>query len=186
MSLYNMLFGMNPLSDIYLAMVGLTRDSVGRFRDAYVEKHGDETKSEFDSSNFCGWTLSVYTRNGGGNRTHWDKDDKEGGPDCTCTGCVGTYRLPSHPLYLSDEDDDFDCTYATFHFQVPTQFWPFLEELTVASSPEATPRQRWDRLFDKLHTAKNDPEVKNAMNVMEPILAKIQEALNSQEAGSNG
>jgi len=172
MSLYNLLFGMNPLSDLFLGMVGLTRADTGRFRDAYVEKVGDETKSPYDSSNYCGWVLCVYTRNGGGNR--------EAGYGA---------QMEVNPYYLSDEDDDFDCTYATYRFQIPTQFWPFLEELNVASSAESTPRQRWDRLFEKLNMAKDDPEVRNAMSVMQPVLTKIKEVLDSPppaEAESNG
>lgn len=179
MSLYNMLFGVNPLSDIYLGTCSLTRDTVGRFRDAYVEKVGDDTKSEFDSSNFCGWVLHVYTRNGGGNRQHYN-DEKESGPDCDCTGCIANYQLPSHPLYMSDVDDDFDCTYATFSFQIPPQFWPFLEELTANVSPETKPQDRWNTLMGKLQSGDDgSSEVRNAMSVMQPVLDSIQEALNA-------
>lgn len=181
MSLYNMLFGQNPLSDLYLGMVGLTKADTGRFRDAYVEKRGDKTKSEFDSSNFCGWVLCVYTRNGGGNRQHWGEENKYSGPECKCTGCIAEHFLPGHPLYLSDADDDFDSTYATFYFQIPTQFWPFLEELATTSSPESTPSERWARLFNKLESAKDDPEVKNAMTVMAPVLEQIKTALEQEK-----
>ena len=27
--------------------------------------------------------------------------------------------LTSNPYYICDEDDDFDCTYATYHFSIP-------------------------------------------------------------------
>jgi hypothetical protein len=182
MSLYNLLFGVNPLSGLLLAMVSLKREDVGRFRDTYVEKtENDPTKSEFDSSNGGGrWILCVYTRNGGGNRDCWEGAGKYG-PECSCVGCIATYRLPAHPLYLSDEDDDFDNTYATFKFQIPGQFYPFLEELNLNSSEETKPRERWDRLLNKLETAKDDPEVRNAMTLMAPILSQIQDALKNQE-----
>ena len=55
MGLYNMVFGMNPLSDVILATLGLTRADCGRFRDCFV------TNGE----------IAVYTRNGGGNREEY-------------------------------------------------------------------------------------------------------------------
>lgn len=67
MSLYNMIHGMNPMSDLLLAALGLTRDKVGRFRDCY-----------WNGEHIC-----VYTRNGGGNRECWHGDDpKNGKEDC--------------------------------------------------------------------------------------------------------
>ena len=52
-----MLFGQNPLADVYLKMLNLTRSDVGRFRDCYYNN---------------GYIV-VYTRNGGGNRDeYWD------------------------------------------------------------------------------------------------------------------
>lgn len=117
MGLYNMLFGQSRSSTDLLALLGLTRDSFYRYRDCYLDKQG---------------RIAVYTRGGGGNR------------ECTCeylkevnvgtesevtipyqgvhfTECVVAIQTVNrqHPLYLSDADDDFDCTYATFYFQVP-------------------------------------------------------------------
>ena len=54
-SLYNTLFGMNPLSDVILATLGLTRGDTGRFRDCFV----------------ADGKIAVYTRNGGGNREEY-------------------------------------------------------------------------------------------------------------------
>lgn len=56
MGLYNILFGRHPHADLVLAMLGLTRDDVGRFRDVFVS----------------GGEIAVYTRNGGGNREEYD------------------------------------------------------------------------------------------------------------------
>ena len=52
MSLYNMIFGMNPDSDKLLEILGKTRGDFGRFRNVYMED---------------GYIV-VHTRNGGGNR----------------------------------------------------------------------------------------------------------------------
>lgn len=107
MGLYNMVLGNNAAAPLVLAMLDRGEGYFGRFRDAWVEGREDGS---------C--VLAIYTRNGGGNREHYD-DDKEPGPDCGCTGCIAECRLPADPLYLSDKDDDYDSTYATFYFKVP-------------------------------------------------------------------
>ena len=55
MSMYNLVFGQNPVSDAILATLGLTRGDVGRFRDCFVA-NGE---------------IAIYTRNGGGNREEY-------------------------------------------------------------------------------------------------------------------
>lgn len=107
MSMYNLVHGQNPLASMVPFLLEQPESYFGRFRDAWVEGREDGSV-----------VLAVYTRNGGGNREHYD-DEKEAGPDCDCTGCIGSYRLPEHPLYIEDRDDDYDCTYATFYFRVP-------------------------------------------------------------------
>lgn len=56
MSLYNLLFGKNPSTEIILALIGLKENDVQRFRDCGIDF---ENKQIF-----------IYTRTGGGNR--WD------------------------------------------------------------------------------------------------------------------
>lgn len=57
MSMYNMIFGMNPDADNMLTLLGKTQGDFGRFRSVFMEDG-------------C---IVVHTRNGGGNR-----DDYEG------------------------------------------------------------------------------------------------------------
>jgi hypothetical protein len=52
MSMYNMLFGMNPDADKLLSLLDATRDDFGRFRNVYV----------------ADGYIVVHTRCGGGNR----------------------------------------------------------------------------------------------------------------------
>jgi hypothetical protein len=52
MSMYNMIFGINPNSDQLLDLLGATREDFGRFRDVYIS----------------GEYIVVHTRCGGGNR----------------------------------------------------------------------------------------------------------------------
>lgn len=86
MSLYNMLFGKNPNSDILLAILELKSSDIERFRDCGFEEGG----------------IYVYTRTGGGNRDSYPNE-----------------KLTSSPYYLGDEDDEYDYTYATYHFKFP-------------------------------------------------------------------
>ena len=55
----------------------------------------------------CGFEdggIYIYTRTGGNNRDDYPNE-----------------KLTSNPYYLGDEDDDYDCTYATFHFKFPEE-----------------------------------------------------------------
>ena len=104
-----MLCGVNTDYKAILAALGLTVENVPRFRDAYLtELHGEKV-------------IAVYTRMGGGNRGHWEytDPDSEEGENCECPGCLATSVLAGHPLYISDVDDDFDYTFATYFFKIP-------------------------------------------------------------------
>ena len=123
--LYNMIFGMNDKADAILATLGLTRADVGRFRDCFVAER----------------QIAVYTRNGGGNREHWDSYKSEEGENCKCPGCTIQYGLRKHPQYVTDRDDDFDSTYATIYFRFPPELADDLEKLD--SGQPFDPSQRW-------------------------------------------
>lgn len=72
-----------------------------RLRDAWVEKQPDGPP-----------VLTVYTRNGGGNREHFHD-----GTDL-CLACHGE-AATRHSAYLRDADDEFDATYRTYWFSFP-------------------------------------------------------------------
>lgn len=61
--------------------------------------------------------------------------------NCACHGCVISYRLPKHPLYIEDIDDDFDCTYATIYFKFPEEYADELKKLDIGE--EFNPSARW-------------------------------------------
>lgn len=92
MSFYNMLHGINQATFFVLPMLG--------------EKHPDEYPRFRDCFITENENIAVYTRVGGGNRD-------EG---------YGEEELQAHPNYISDYDDDFDSTYATYVFSVPEEF----------------------------------------------------------------
>lgn len=53
--------------------------------------------------------IHVYTRTGGGNREYYEN----------CTDGPSNNDLRAVGGYVADEDDDFDCTFATFRFAAP-------------------------------------------------------------------
>ena len=164
MSMYNLLFGENLASDTILSTLNLTRRDVGRFRDCFIVED----------------KIAVYTRNGGGNRDCWHEDNPQFGYDecenrafqeevkketltyyqclkpcsdaCACPGCVISYRLPKHPLYVSDIDDDFDSTYATIFFNFPPEFAEDLNQLGSKELRGWSPSQRW---LNKIESIRN-------------------------------
>jgi hypothetical protein len=171
MSLYNLLHGVNPFSALYLAMIGLKIEDVPRFRDVYLDGEPGARR------------IGVHTRMGGGNRGHWDVvKEYEPGPDCPCPGCRAQHVLARHPLYLYDRDDEFDSTYADYFFRVPDAFAETVEELVGLGGQTNPPAEAWERLFKKLRDGDpDDPEVKHAASVMEPIIEQITAALQAPE-----
>jgi hypothetical protein len=85
-----MLHGFSPNAAAILHALGLDPKQIDRFRDASFAKDGDQH------------VLHIFCRTGGGNREDY--------PNTTLT---------SHPLYLRDEDDEYDCTYAHYYFKIP-------------------------------------------------------------------
>ena len=116
MSFYNTLFGSNPLADLILATLKLTRQETGRFRDCFVAE-GE---------------IAIYTRNGGGNREDYEEV---------------FVQLSRHPNYLRDQDDDFDCTYATIYFSFPSDYKDILDKL---DSGKFEPSKKWLEAIDSI------------------------------------
>lgn len=88
MSFYNMLFGVNDQADLLLAVIGLKKNDIERFRDVHVEDDGK--------------TIAVYTRTGGGNRAYypnltmrklptWQGSEDD---DFDCTYCTDRFAVP--------------------------------------------------------------------------------------------
>lgn len=149
MSLYNLIHGFNPLAGALLSALNLTPDACGRFRDCFLAR-ADDGKLE----------IHVYTRNGGGNR-----------PDYIEV----TQALRKHPEYIYDEDDDFDCTYATYKFSVPSKFAEALEKLAEHDGAvPSSPQERFQAFMDKLQSGpSDDPDVKRVTDAVSPLLSAI-------------
>jgi hypothetical protein len=150
MSLYNMLFGTNPSADLLLAMLGITRNSVPRFRDCYL--NGD-----------C---IEIYTRTGGGNRDDYEEEND---------------ALHALPGFVSDSDDEFDCTYAHFRFTIPERYRSVCEILRDMGGSR-DPGKHWVDLLGKLSNpaCKDDPEVVAMLEKMKPLVGKLDAALKGE------
>jgi hypothetical protein len=171
-SLYNMLFGQNPLSSLVLQALGTTEYAVPRFRDAYYDAEADR--------------LVIHTRTGGGNRNYYEcearcreefperfeDDDPPTGP--------WNSDLRALPGFEYDADDDFDCTYADWFYRVPDAFRPIFAELrAVGAGQDATPAERWQTLLDGLRSGEQTPETQRALAVGEQVLGRITEAMSA-------
>lgn len=139
MSMYNMLFGTNPAADKLLAALGTTKDEVPRFRDAYLDEDG----------------IVIYTRTGGNNRDAYEDEatyrEYFGVTDDAPIGPFNSdlYRLPG---FIRDEDDDFDNTYAYFHYTVPDAFMEEVRASLADAGVDVPPSAKWDALFAALGT----------------------------------
>lgn len=102
MSLYNMIFGVNPSAYFLLPLIGVKLDDIPRLRDCFLSDDNDKQ-------------IEVMTRTGGGNRETYEAENA---------------GLQANPNYVDDRDmDEFDSTYALFTFNVPVGFHADLELL---------------------------------------------------------
>jgi hypothetical protein len=153
MSLYNMVFGENPFSSVLLEALGLTRDEVPRYRDCFLNEEGE---------------IIIHTRTGGGNRADYEEEN--------------TF-LTKVPGYLGDRDDDFDSTYADFHYAVPEAFKPMIETLKNLGAVN-NPAERWQQMLADLKKGDTSkPEVQRALVAGERIMGQINDAEKSGETG---
>lgn len=148
MSLFNALFGQNSAAPELLSMLGLKTEDMGRFRDCFLKRRESGPLS-----------IIIFTRNGGGNRSAYE---------------ATTNALRAHPEYLSDFDDDFDSTYASYEFKVPLKHEARAEELALGGAlPAEMPMQRFHGLIERLKSDAKDEETTRARKVGEQIMQKI-------------
>jgi hypothetical protein len=78
--------------------------------------------------------IIVHTRSGGGNR-EWLEEENN--------------MLEANENYSHDEDDDFDCTYANFYFNIPSEY---AEDINALVNKDETykPSEKWAKLFEGL------------------------------------
>lgn len=91
--------------------------------------------------------LAIYTRNGGGNREYYMPD------------------FNNNLLYLRDEDDDFDSTYATIFFKIPEKYISFAKVLAEGKNPN----QNWLDSLEELKQG-NRPDI---VEKIRPLMDQI-------------
>lgn len=152
-----MLHGQNNLSESLLFILGITKNDVPRFRDAFI--HNDH--------------IIIHTRTGGSNRAYYEnkelyceqvtKDNailKEYGAEAEYIDLAkedwSTHQwnedLRKLPGYVKDEDDDFDSTYASFYYSFSADLKDDLLEIQKAN-PTKIPSERWKQLFKQMEDA---------------------------------
>jgi hypothetical protein len=167
MSLYNMVMGVNKAAPVVLGVLGITPDQVPRLRDAYYD----------------GRYLCIYTRTGGGNRDYYENEQscRENYPEMLMPGVdspKGPWNddLRAVPGFVTDRDDSYDSTYATFFFEVPEQFRDlFTQENAMTESQQ----ERWEAALNRLR----DPDDPTAQRVT-AALAPLFDALKGGNDGN--
>lgn len=139
-----MLFGVNAHAPVLLKILGTDPYKVPRFRDCYVSPEDDE--------------IVIHTRTGGGNRDYYESAERcrESYPHYFEEGKeppTGPWNsdLRALPGFLRDADDDFDCTYADFHYSFPPEFAAELKALRTKDET-VVPSEKWKKLFESFPT----------------------------------
>ena len=143
---------------ILLGVLGAPKP--GRFRDAWVERGEDDQP-----------VIAIYTRNGGPNR--------EGQAEA-----IESMRANTH--YLSDKDDTFDNTYATFYFSAPREYRGQLAEWMV---DPVDMNQRWQDAIANLSGLNQADQKALEARIAENVTITLIEpgaiaASDSEETGS--
>ncbi len=160
MSMYNLLHGVNPFAPILLKILDV--DTIKKIPDIdtdneektkkYVKECID--KKIYTSGRFRdiflneeGTKITLYTRNGGGNReTYWYIFD----------------ILKTHPNFVKEFNDDFDCTYAYVEFTVPVQYLAYTRILAKKSGKPETVHEKFQKVIQEIQDMpqeklENDP-----------------------------
>lgn len=178
MSLYNIIYGEVAESDIFLEMIGLTRNAFYRYRDVYASVEDDVP------------VIIVLTRAGGGNRYCIEDIGDNGYPADKCCDCGSNedpymcapkfyHLIKQHELYLVNRDDDFDYTYAEIVFKVPEEYADFI---TAYVEEKGKPKSLLEKTMDfqKGLASMSREEIKERypamVDLIEQISKKIKEA----------
>ena len=126
--MYEMVCTINPDAGRILNLIGLDPTFLieeCRLRDVYLSK--DKTK------------VVIFTRIGGGNRESYSASIR---------------RLKNFKGYIRDYDDDFDNTYASFEYQIPSN--KLMEVVAFLSSSDTT--TGGEKLKQSLENLEKDPD----------------------------
>lgn len=135
MSMYNQMFGFNPLAKPLLVSLGIHPLHIPRFRDCFL----------LDGK------IAVYTRTGGDNRninkTPWVFEGAI--IERTVAPADWNAMCAAHDDYLGTDDDEYDSTYAFWWFSYPAEVAEELAKLAKTHSAER-PSARWKKLMARM------------------------------------
>ena len=154
MSLYNQIFGYNPIAPTLLLILQLDPQKIPRFRDAYIDDLGN---------------IVIYTRTGGNNRATYASENQ---------------ALREIPGFIRDEDDDYDETFAKFTYEVAEPFVPAVAIMLMAQDhfdPGERWKAMLKGMQEAHETGEpgNDLNVQRAVALGEQLMGQIAEGLES-------
>jgi hypothetical protein len=123
-----MVFGFNAAVLWCLPMLGKHPDEYPRFRDCFL---GDEAYPEYNGH------IHVYTRTGGGNREGYEAENQ---------------AMRDMTGFVTDFDDDFDSTFASWVFEVPEKWKADFALIVTNRQKEISPayREQMKSVYPKL------------------------------------
>lgn len=151
-----MLHGYDPNTPAILHALGLDPRQIDRFRDASFGKDGDAH------------VFHILCRTGGGNREDY--------PNTVLT---------SHPLYLRDHDDEYDCTYAHYYFRIPESVLAELKDQGLSLDDVAvteTLRDKTEAAIEAIKTAPVSPLGERGAAVRDAMLKAVGGESSALEA----
>jgi len=145
--------GLTPEGEKYIAeCIEKRQYPSGRFRDIYINEDGSE--------------ITLYTRNGGGNRESY---------------FYVFDILSKHPNYLRDYDDDFDSTYAYIVFSVPEEAKELVSGLVTGEKPETIHEKFQQTMMEMEKMSKEDFVKDERFKPMAEMFEKIADPENEQK-----
>ena len=128
MSLYNTMFGVSPATFWILPMLGKHPDEYPRFRDCFLN---NEERPEFNEH------IHVYTRTGGDNREYYEVENQ---------------AMREMSEYVTDFDDSFDNTYASWVFRIPKKWKSDYDQIKAGNIIEVSDDYKVEvrRVYPKL------------------------------------
>lgn len=132
MSLYHMINGVSGATFFVLPLLGKHPDEYPRFRDCFTS---DAEHPRYDDH------IHVYTRTGGGNREAYEAEND---------------AIRAMPGFVSDFDDSYDSTFASWVFKIPERFKADYDKATsgklkeTSAEYQALVRKVYPKLSEKL------------------------------------
>ena len=156
MSLYNALFGENPMSDFLLKIVNINKEDVPRYRDCFLNEEGN---------------IVVYTRTGGGNRECFAENG-----DCSSCYHTANDELSENKYFVTDYDDDYDSTYAYFVFKPSKDYELILKTLT-SKEPLKEVGEKFKDLVSALQSGEQTTDTIKALTIAKDVFSKLNSGI---------